>query len=64
MRIRKWLRRPVRRRSHGVALVDEHAAAAEQLAITGGTSVSAAKNMLETSKQVKKLPKKPKGPKP
>ncbi len=31
--------------------------AAEQLAIAGGTSVSAAKNMLETSKQVKKLPK-------
>ncbi len=30
--------------------------AAEQLAIAGGTSVSAAKNMLETSKQVKKLP--------
>jgi hypothetical protein len=31
--------------------------AAEQLAVGAGTSVSAAKNMLETSKQVKKLPK-------
>ena len=31
--------------------------AAEQLAIGSGTSVSAARNMLETSKQVKKLPK-------